>query len=54
VEVIESELEAFHVSEAVGLSLHGLDFVVEASQGTVGDIVGVIIAEQSLPAGEYR
>jgi hypothetical protein len=30
VEVLESELEVFHIPEAVGLALHGLDFVIEA------------------------
>jgi len=53
VEVIEPELEVFHVTKTIGLSLHGLDFVVESFQGTVGDLVGVI-AEQSLHTGEYR
>ncbi len=42
VEVVESELEVFHVSEAIGLALHGFDFVVETIQGTVGDFVRVL------------
>lgn len=41
-EVVESELEVFHVSEAIGLALHGFDFVVETIQGTVGDFVRVL------------
>jgi len=53
VEVIEPELEVFHVSEAIGLPFQGFDFVIESFQGTVGGLVGVI-AEQSLHADEDR
>ena len=53
VEVVRAEFEVLHVTEAIGLSLHGLDFVVQAFQRAVGDLVGVI-AEQSLHAGQDR
>ena len=53
VEVVESELEVFHVTEPIGLPFHGLDFVVQAFQRAVGYLVGVV-AEQPLHAGKYR
>ena len=40
VEVIEPEFEVFHVSEAVGLALHGFDFVVESFQGALVILCG--------------
>ena len=47
VEIVKPKFEVLHVAEAIGLPLHGLDFVVQASQRAVGDLVG-IIAKQAL------
>ena len=38
--VVEPELEVFHVPAIVGLTLHGLDCVIEAFQKTVGVLWG--------------
>jgi len=42
VEVVEPEFEILHVTEPIGLALHGLDFVIEAFQRPIGYFVGVI------------
>ena len=52
-EVVEPEFEILHVTKAIGLALHGLDFVVQAFQRPIGYFVGVI-PEQSLHAGQHR
>ena len=49
VEIAKPELEVFHVAEAVVLPFHGFDFVVQAFQRAVGNLVG-IIAKQALHA----
>jgi len=53
VEVVEPEFEILHIAKAIGLALHGLDFVVEAFQRAIGYFVGVI-PEQSLHTGQHR